>query len=1337
MAKLAACIIVGKNEAFELRRLLTSIHGSLFDEICVTTTQDDPDVLAVAQELATKVTSFAWIHDFSAARNFSFQQATSSHIMWLDSDDVIKPDNYAKLVELKKTLDKTDMVMMSYNYGHNDKDQATTVLPRERIVRNDQSRIKWHDAIHEYLNMDGGLALLDRKDIAVDHYRMKPFNASRNLDIHRKVYAEGRSNPRNLFYFAKDLIEDGKADEAIPIFEKYLAGPTDFADNKAVACIRLANYYKDKGDTVKQTAYLRKGMTYSKQYAEFPFMLGEYYASTGDKVEAQKYFEEAAGMPMAAGMSMQAEYYEFLPCDRLCLLHFDKGEVEKSLHYCERVLKVQPDNKGYLNNLEVLRNAVSSKTRKTVPAPTVQSTTPPVVGWFVPHFNPSEPSTRIRRLNIHKGMVDAGMPSNLLVGYYGVELEWLRTNMTPLDVGVFCQFSDRDIEIMTILKDMGKKVIVDYNENIGDNPMVMRALKLADLVVCCSSKLAELISPHVTAVAVVYDAVEEIQPTVAHDYFAPREKPVALYMGMGGNSFLVTDHLRDVIESAGYQLKVVTEWDNADEQWDLERWPDQLSSADVVLCPQRTAVQPAKSNVKVTQAMYYGIPVVASDLQAYREVIVQGKNGYICQGKTQWKEALDELVSLPKRIQVGMNGKDSIGNYLGASVVAKWGKVLSELMAMGTKSSPVVEEVAKAEKQAPREVVPIIIPVYNGLEYLKLCLSSIQQNTTYPYHIILSDAGSGEETWSYLNTLKGITVLGEPGLRRNFSEACNAGILHTGSKYFALLNSDVIVSRGWLDAIIEKMENVSRLAACGVLSNCDRGWLHGVEGRTPMYPMRLKQAGVELVPGMKYGEIFPHLDELDQFMNFSNVQNKGTYVEQPWVAAYATVYARSAVEDVGLFDTSFKNGCEDLDHCRRLKEMDYAIGQAIDSFVFHFGGISRSCLQERSREAYDAEDHENHALYARKWEKKRIVIYTGPAWEKWNRSTVDSGMAGSETWASELGAEFSRMGFLTTIFNDCPVDGEVDRDGVVYRHYSTLAAYLEYNYIDYMILSRTCEPMKQTRLHTNHTYVMVHDVWLHPDPNHDLRAWAVQKFAVLSDWHRDFFCQHHKVDPSKIMMTANGVREELYAGVDVGAKKNMAVYSSSADRGLYQLLQMLPRIRKEVPDFELVTTYGWRNWEEAAKVRGNPAEMRMIEELKEMLKQPGVRDLGRVSKTELAGLQKEAKVWLFPVTFEETFCIGSVENGMAKNALVTTPYAGLLTTLGDTPSYIQGPQEVPVGQWAYTPVYQDAFVAETVKLLTDEPYRQACAEKSYAKVKDYTWKSAADGWLREWGLTAK
>jgi len=717
------------------------------------------------------------------------------------------------------------------------------------------------------------------------------------------------------------------------------------------------------------------------------------------------------------------------------------------------------------------------------------------------------------------------------------------------------------------------------------------------------------------------------------------------FFGMGGNSWLISDWLRDAIESAGYEIILCTEWDNATHPWTLDNWSDVMNECDVVLCPQRVDVQPAKSSVKATTAMALGLPVICSPLQAYKEIVVDGENGFICETQEDWRKALIKLKDSNLRKKIGEAGKKSVEGYSISAITKQYQEVFTNLIndQLVFKSPPEKIDVKN------RSIVDIIITSYNNVEYLKMCISSILMNTLYPFHIIISDGGSNEETWEYLNTLKGITVLGDTKIRLSFSETCNAGINASNTKLFVILNSDVIVSKYWLTNLVKKMESVNRLASCGVLSNCDRGWLHGAPNK-PSYPMLLEKSNIDLHPAMKIDEIKPHVDELYKFMEESNKKNKDVFVKQEWIAAYATIFARCAVNEVGLFDPIYKNGCEDFDLMMRLSRFGYACGQAIDSFVFHFGGVSRGAYQLENLESYRKEDVTNHTIMKKKWEKKRVVIWTGPAWEPWNKAKVDEGMAGSETWASYLAIEFVKLGFRTTIYNDLLIDDKegmlldpvLDDNGnkigdVIYRDYKNIQNDIQYDVIDFFIVSRSTEPLKMN-IHSLLNFVMIHDIWLSGDKNYDTMTWRVDKYAYLSEWHKRFIMNHHGIISDKMFLTANGQDFSLYEDVDTYKKKNQSVYSSSPDRGLYQLLQIMPRIRKEIPDFELVVAYGFFNWESMARKRGDQESLKFISEIKELMNQPGVKYADRVSKKQLAEYEKESKVWLYPTWFSETFC---------------------------------------------------------------------------------------------------
>lgn len=1364
---LSLCLIVGPGEADELERCLESCKGDLFDEVCITHAAKEIDkaVEKVAKRYTDNFTFFEWCADFSKARNYNFSQASGKHIFWIDADDIIKPEDYEKIKALKPKLTDYDLIMVQYVYAHDNKDRPVVVLPRERIVRN-CGEIKWHDPIHEYLNMNSEFRMKKESDIYVHHYRTKPFDPDRNLTLLKKAYGSEKVSPRIRFYYGKELADNGKWAEATPVLEDYINRGEGFQDNLAVACIKLSRYYYSQKKLNDAKATAMKGIHFNRGYAENYVLLGDAYWDQGNKETAISYYEEALTKKLGGtGMSQLADYYRFIPAWRLATVYTALHDFDKAEKYCKIGLGEKPEHKELTQLLPIIQRQKMLRTGEVVLKDNVikefdalsnkysldleyednnvefarikiNKRATASIAWLVPVLDLSNPSIRLRRYNVHEKLKEIGVESTLITNYYGKSVYDIRNQVGNASVVVMTQFSQEDFEIMRYLKTQGKKLAYDHNEALFGYPMEGECFKEADAMVCCSSVLAQMTkSLGFGPVAVIRDAYEDNFEFPTPVYADRYEKPKAVYMGMGGNSFLANEWLRPVIEEAGYDLVVITEWDNATIKWNPKTWPQDLCNCDVVLCPQRADVQPAKSNVKATTAMSLGLPVIGSAIQSYREVIEHGKNGYLAQDLKGWKAALEELKDPKVRERVGRSAKGSVSAYSLDAIARNWKQLCLDLTTGKVPDKSSVE--VKAPEVAPkaRDQVDIIIANYNNLPYLKLLYNSIMLNTLYPFHLVISDAGSDAETWEFLKTLRGVTIIGEQGKRKNFSEACNDGITATNSKYFALLNSDLIVSKGWLTNIVEKMETQDRLAACGVLSNCDRGWLHGVPGR-PNYPMCLEESGIELIPGMKYEQIEPRQEELFKFMDQSNRRIRGKFVEQEWVAFYATVFARSAVAEVGLLDPMFKNGCEDLDLCRRLSKFDYKMGQSLDSFVFHFGGVSRGAYQEENRDSYNKEDRMNHVLCHKKWENKRVVIWTGRAWEPWNKQKVDEGMAGSETWAAYLAESLVKKGYDVTVYNDLlvedqsqpllePVTGTDDKF-VRYRHYPHMLSDLQYQFIDHVIVSRSTEPLAQ-RFHTHNHYVMIHDIWLSQGRNYDIKSWKVQKYAYLSEWHKQFLMHHHNMPEDKMFLTANGVSQELYEDVDSGAKKNQAVYSSSPDRGLYQLLQMVPLIRAEIPDFELVVAYGFYNWEEAAKMRDDKLSMQLIAKIKKLLDQPGVNYVDRVDKRTLAQYQKESKVWLYPSWFSETFCIGASENGLSRNALLSTAKAGLLTTVGDAGILL--PSDGLTRDQEYPKEFRDNFVKEAIRLFKDEEYRKLWAGKAYGKMLSYSWDKIADDWV--------
>lgn len=1280
MPTLALCVIVGANEATELERLLKSAQGELFDEIHVTCTQGDAAVQAVAEKYATNVSFFEWCHDFSAARNFNMQQASTEYVMWLDADDEIPQEAYSALLGVRKSLGDYDSVYLTYNYSWDENGNPYIVLPRERIVRV-AAGARWNDPIHEWLSLQMGDRRLDRPDICINHRRIRKYDSGRNLAILKKLYDEGKASPRLKFYYAKDLFDSGERQVSLQVLNEYLVGETDFCQNKAIACLRMAQYCQEEKDTSAAERFWNAAIAFCPDYAEPYYYLGKVAEGRGETEKALAYFREALSKDPRTVFAAQPLYYRMYPCSSIVFILSGMKRYTEAEYYNNKNMEWYPGNRDYSFNQGYLKGKQQEQQKKLVEGLKV--------GWQVPAPAGVKGIAALQ-----------GLSQGVLAGYSARDLAG------TFDILVLNELTDDSLQWVAALQREGLRVVLEVTE--FSPPWLsasLATLKALDGVICRSSSAQEKLSQEISNVF-FWPGPMEGETLWEYNFLSSRGGPLRVATGIDCDVGKYPVQVRELLFPT--------------DDGDFPR----LQTCDAYLCP---SVYSSESLRVLRRIMLTGVPVICH--RSFDVFIEDGVNGFLYSGIEDLVGALQKLGNPLNKARVGVLGQDSCkrgrlsGDYWGGELLkileTVWGRV-SEGRPPQTIPSP----------------VPVVIPVYKNMEYLALCLDSLSRNTAFPYYVVLSDAGSPETDWGYLRNMKGALVLGAPENRKNFSQAVNdACTILPPSEYFVLLNSDVVVSKGWLTNLYKHMQKESNLAACGVLSNCDRGWLHGREG-VPSYPMRLTDRGLELVPGMKLRDVAPHLPSLYQFMEGSNRSLRGSFVEQEWVAYYATMFRTDSWAKTGALDPVFQNGCEDLDHARRLRLLGYKIGQALDSFIFHFGGISRGAYGAEDEKHYqEEEDRANHRLYHNKWSRKRIAIFTGPAWEKWNRDTVDAGMAGSETWAAELGAEFVRKGFAVTVFNDPLTDGEVDYNGVEYRDYRTFRWWQNYLHIDYVIMSRTCDPLRYMHVHSCNVYVMVHDITLLDGHGNDTPLLTKpRKYGCLSKWHLDYFTRYHDIAKEQTFLTSNGVRAELYGTVNHSLKKNRAVYSSSPDRGLLTLLRMLPRIREHVPDFELVVTYGFTTWKACAEYYNRQEDKARIQEIEELLQQPGVLYLGRVSKEKLAELQKEAKVWLYPTWFTETWCISLVEQGFAGNAVVTTPLAGILTTGGDAPVYIRGPEGVPEAQWCNTPEYQEEFIRQTILLLRYEEYRREVADRVSAQTCQYTWESAAEGWLREWHI---
>jgi len=233
----------------------------------------------------------------------------------------------------------------------------------------------------------------------------------------------------------------------------------------------------------------------------------------------------------------------------------------------------------------------------------------------------------------------------------------------------------------------------------------------------------------------------------------------------------------------------------------------------------------------------------------------------------------------------------------------------------------------------------IVMPVYNGLTYVKDCIFSLREFTNSDdYHLFIIDDHSDSVTAGYLRDCATDRV--HVTLHRNLSnmgfvKSCNLGISMGTAPFVTLLNSDVVLTPGWLERLMECAETEADIASVNPLTNY------------------ASQISLPMVAGGN----FLGMDEVLRIHSPRNFPDVVTGV------GFCMMLRRSALEEVGLLDEVFGKGyCEDSDLCMRLTARGYRTVVADNVYVYHRGRGAFTDRTERYRT--------NRIIFDERWTKE-------------------------------------------------------------------------------------------------------------------------------------------------------------------------------------------------------------------------------------------------------------------------------------------------------------------------------------------------------------------------------
>ena len=254
----------------------------------------------------------------------------------------------------------------------------------------------------------------------------------------------------------------------------------------------------------------------------------------------------------------------------------------------------------------------------------------------------------------------------------------------------------------------------------------------------------------------------------------------------------------------------------------------------------------------------------------------------------------------------------------------------------------------------------IIICVHNALESTSTCLTSLVHSVSRPFNIILVDDGSDKPTRRFLRQFVQQTpnvdlICNETA--RGYTYAANQGLKASQADYSILLNSDTILTDGWLEKIIRCGESDSRIGIVGPLSNA---------------------ASYQSIPelatdkGTWKNNKIPKGWSIQSIGKGIEANSQARYPRVPILNGFCLAIKRQVIERIGYLDEkTFSEGYgEENDYCFRASSAGFQLTVCDDVYIFHsksrsFGSTRRNVLAKKNGAVLAAQ-------YGKKFVKKKV-----------------------------------------------------------------------------------------------------------------------------------------------------------------------------------------------------------------------------------------------------------------------------------------------------------------------------------------------------------------------------
>jgi N-acetylglucosaminyl-diphospho-decaprenol L-rhamnosyltransferase len=235
----------------------------------------------------------------------------------------------------------------------------------------------------------------------------------------------------------------------------------------------------------------------------------------------------------------------------------------------------------------------------------------------------------------------------------------------------------------------------------------------------------------------------------------------------------------------------------------------------------------------------------------------------------------------------------------------------------------------------------IVIVNFNSRQYLRKCLDSVRSSLFFePFEIIVVNNDKDKLEQNYFgegcNPLYRLKII-EINENFGFGKSCNIGAREAQGQLLMFLNPDATVEATALRKLVSVLTEDKNVAIASPIilwpSGKPQAWQFGKE-----------KSPARIILG-KMGIKEPY------------AQKEQGLIEADWVSGTALITKKEAYDKTGGFDESYFMYFEDVDLCRRMRQLGHKILVDTGSKVYHHSGQSFSNEKQKKKHYYKSQHY--------------------------------------------------------------------------------------------------------------------------------------------------------------------------------------------------------------------------------------------------------------------------------------------------------------------------------------------------------------------------------------------